>query len=335
MEFEPAASDLVICSSAMAQAYATAHFLRDSNISVLIYGESGVGKSRLAEVVRARGPFVRVDCNAIPADLFASELFGYMPNAFTGASNKRKVGLLEAAHLGTILFDEINELSLENQVLLLHFLQNHTILPIGGLESRKVETRVISTAGRDLRRMIQEGSFRQDLYYRLCVSRIYIPPLRERREAIPALIQHFIEKYAAEYGVDQAQIRLTPGQLERLAALDWMGNIREVENFVQQLCFWSDVPDGIEECIQKLSQSIRLEDVGTFVPETAVHKPLKAALREFEASYLQTVLAETPDLPTAARELGISLRTLNKKKAELGLVCPSPQKGKQTKEARK
>lgn len=321
-------SDLVICSPAMVKVYTTARFLAESNVSVLIYGESGVGKSRLAEVIQTRKPFIRVDCNAIPADLFPSEIFGYMPNAFTGASSKRKIGLLEAANRGTILFDEINELSLENQVLLLHFLQNRTILPIGSLESRRIDTRVISTAGRDLQQMIQEGSFRRDLYYRLCVSRIYIPPLRERREAIPALIHHFITKYSAEYGVDRAQVQLTPDQLERLTALDWMGNIREVENFVQQLCFWSDTPDGIEECIQRFSQSIRHTDVDVLLPaKAAVHKPLKEALREFERSYLQTVLAETPDLRTAAQELGISLRTLHKKRAELGLGHHSDQHG--------
>lgn len=315
-------TDLILRSPAMAQVYATAHFLASSNVSVLIYGESGVGKSRLAEVIQTKAPFVRVDCNAIPSELFSSELFGYMPNAFTGASSKRKIGLLEAANHGTILFDEINELSPENQVLLLHFLQNRTIIPIGGLESRKIETRVISTAGRDLRQLIKEGTFRQDLYYRLCVSRLYIPPLRERREDIPDLINHFIEKYAGEYGVDREAIRLTAEQMDRLTALDWMGNIREVENFAQQLCFWGDSPEGVEECIQRVSQSFQYEEIGSSLPSAPGHKPLKEALRDFETSYLRTVLSETPDLPTAAQELGISLRTLNKKRYELGLTRP-------------
>lgn len=311
---------LILRSPAMTQVYATARCLASSNVSVLVYGESGVGKSWLAERIQTRSPFVRVDCNAIPAELFSSELFGYMPNAFTGASSKRKVGLLEAANHGTILFDEINELSLENQVLLLHFLQNRTIIPIGGLESRKIETRVISTAGRDPRQLIKEGAFRQDLYYRLCVSRIYIPPLRERREDVPDLIDYFIQKYAEEYGIEREQIQLTPEQMERLTALDWMGNIREVENFAQQLCFWGDTPEGVEECIRQVSHSIQCEDLSSPRPSAPSHKPLKEALRDFETSYLRTVLDQTPDLHTAALELGISLRTLNKKRTELGLT---------------
>lgn len=321
MEYKPVPDDLILRSPAMVQVYTTARFLAGSNVSVLIYGESGVGKSRLAELIQTREPFVRVDCNAIPAELFASELFGYMPNAFTGASNKRKIGLLEAANHGTILFDEIDGLSLENQVLLLHFLQNRTIIPLGGLDSRKIETRVISTAGRDPQQMIKEGTFRQDLYYRLCVSRIYVPPLRERREAIPDLILHFIRKYAAEYGIDGEQISLSPAQMEQLTALDWMGNIREVENFAQQLCFWGDTPEGVEECIRQVSQSIQRQELDAGPPSQGApgHRPLREALREFEASYLQTVLSETPDLHTAAQELGISVRTLNKKRLELGL----------------
>lgn len=321
MEYKPVPDDLILRSPAMVQVYTTARFLAGSNVSVLIYGESGVGKSRLAELIQTKEPFVRVDCNAIPAELFASELFGYMPNAFTGASNKRKIGLLEAANHGTILFDEIDGLSLENQVLLLHFLQNRTIIPLGGLDSRKIETRVISTAGRDPQQMIKEGTFRQDLYYRLCVSRIYVPPLRERREAIPDLILHFIRKYAAEYGIDGEQISLSPAQMERLTALDWMGNIREVENFAQQLCFWGDTPEGVEECIRQVSQSIQRQELDAGPPSQGApgHRPLREALREFEASYLQTVLSETPDLHTAAQELGISVRTLNKKRLELGL----------------
>ncbi len=323
MEYRPPAdSDLILCSPAGIHVYNTARFLAASNVSVLIYGESGVGKSRLAEVIQTREPFVRVDCNAIPAELFASELFGYMPNAFTGASNKRKIGLLEAANHGTILFDEVDGLSLENQVLLLHFLQNQTIIPLGALESRKIEARVISTVGRDPQEMIREGAFRQDLYYRLCVSRIHIPPLRERREAIPPLILHFIRKYAREYGVDPDQISLSQAQMAQLTALDWMGNVREVENFAQQLCFWGDTPEGVEECIRQVSQSIQYQELDHTPPSSQSppgHKPLRQALREFEASYLQAVLSETPDLHTAARELGISLRTLLKKRAEFGL----------------
>lgn len=310
---------LVVAAPVMLQIYQKARFLSQSTISVLIYGESGTGKSRLAEYIKKDGPFIRVDCNAIPSDLFASELFGYMPNAFTGAADKGKIGLLEAANHGTILFDEINELSLENQVLLLHFLQNQTITPIGALESKRIDARIIATSGRNLRKMIEEGTFRQDLYYRICVADIYLPPLRERKEEIPEFIRFFIHRFCQDYGISRGEISLSPNQMAQLIALDWVGNIREIENFAQQLCFWGDTQDGIDLCIRQAAHSIKQADIHVPQSHSIQRKTLKSAVREFERDYIQTVIDNTPNLHAAAEMLDISFSTLCRKKADLGL----------------
>ena len=310
---------LVVVAPSMLQIFDKAKHLSQTNISVLIYGESGTGKSRLAECIQNGGPFVRVDCNAIPSDLFASELFGYMPNSFTGASEKGKVGLLEAANHGTVLFDEINELSPENQVLLLHFLQNKTITPIGALESKPIDARIISTSGRNLREMIEEGSFRGDLYYRLCVADIYIPPLRERKEEIPAFIHHFINLYSPGYNIRSQDLCLSEEQIQLLTELDWVGNIREIENFAQQLCFLGDSPEGVCACINQACHSIKHSELLSVSSTLPRYKPLKEAVRNFEREYIQTVIDHTSDLQTAAEVLGISFSTLCRKKADLGI----------------
>jgi len=310
---------LVVAAPSMFQIFSKAEHLSQTNISVLIHGESGTGKSRLAEHIQKNGPFVRVDCNAIPSELFASELFGYMPNSFTGASEKGKIGLLEAANHGTILFDEINELSPESQVLLLHFLQNKTITPIGALESKPIDARIISTSGRNLREMIEEGTFRRDLYYRICVADIYIPPLRERKEEIPAFIRHFIDLYSADYGIRSQDLLLSSEQMQLLTELDWVGNILEIENFAQQLCFWGNTPEGVNFCIKQALQSIKHSEILTPKNRVPQHKTLKEATREFERDYIQTIIDNTANLQAAAEVLGISFSTLCRKKADLGI----------------
>ena len=251
-----------------------------------------------------------------------------MPNAFTGASAKGKIGLLEAADHGTILFDEINELSLENQVLLLHFLQNKTITPIGALESKKIDARIISTSGRDLREMIEEGTFRRDLYYRICVADIHIPPIRERKEEILPFVNHFVDRFADGFGIDPKSLATSPEKMQQLTQLDWMGNIREIENFAQQICFMGDTLEGLEGCIEQVSHSIKHTEVATAARGGSSRKTLKEAIKEFEKDYIQTVIDETPDLHTAAEELGISFSTLCRKKAELGIYRKRNRPGK-------
>ncbi len=319
--------DLILCAPSMIQIYQKAKMLANKQASILIYGESGVGKNHLAKYIqqngsRAQAPFIPIHCNAIPSELFASELFGYSPNAFTGASVKGKIGLLEAAHHGTILFDEIDELSPENQTLLLHFLQNKTITPLGSLKSRTIDARIICISGRDLRKMINDGSFRLDLYYRICVANIYIPPLRKRREEIPDFINHFIRKYAEEYNCNYKKLVIPIHKMETLSQLDWLGNIREIINFAQQICLTEDIPHTIETYSkrqQTLSQKI-LDDIDNINTPPLTIKTLKDAVQEFERGYITAIIAESENLHEAAKRLGISFSTLCRKKAELGIT---------------
>ncbi len=341
--------NLVVQSSAMVNIYQKADMLSTNRASVLIYGESGTGKNHLAEYIQknsalSKAPFVCIHCNAIPSELFASELFGYFPNAFTGASNRGKTGLLEIANHGTILFDEINELSAQNQTLLLHFLQNRTITPLGSLKAKEIHARIICTSGRDLREMIHEGSFRLDLYYRICVANIHIPPLRSRREEIPCFIRHFIENYAEIYHCAKDELIIPEHKMNELSQLDWMGNIREVENFAQKICLAEYPEQVIDDYIRRFqnfhpldleipSRKILPADQETSSAGkqaasddsiSSSHLPfdrpriktLKEALREFEYSYIQNAINETENLKEAAKQLGISYSSLCRKKAE-------------------
>ena len=230
------------------------NLLAYNQASVLIYGESGVGKSFLAEYIQKSGslsgkPFVKISCSAISEELFASELFGYSPNAFTGASASGKTGLLEAADHGTVLFDEINELSPHCQTLLLHFLQNKNITPIGSLIAKEIHTRIICTSGQDLREMIKAGTFRSDLYYRIRVANIHIPPLRKRRDEIPLFLRFFIEHYSKEYDCPLENQPISENQLTALSGLEWKGNIREISNLAQQICLSENRKELIDSFI--------------------------------------------------------------------------------------
>lgn len=320
-----AADEVILSSPYMKQIYEKADLLANSQVAVLIYGESGVGKTFLAEYIQKRGPktpFVCIHCNAISSELFASELFGYSPNAFTGASPRGKMGLLEAADHGTVLFDEINELSGENQTLLLHFLQNKTITPIGSLKSRSIHTRIICTSGCSLLKMIQENSFRADLYYRICAANLYIPPMRQRREEIPLFLRHFIRRFSRELDLPGKAPALPQEKLNRLCSLEWRGNIREIENLAQTICLSDDVSQVIDSYIQQNLNAFSFPSESYIQHSPVVQncqalpiKPLKEALNEFEQAYIQRVLNETSTLQEAAHVLNISVSTLCRKKA--------------------
>lgn len=312
---------MVTLSPVMIELYEKAKILAKKQTSVLISGESGTGKNTLAEFIQKNGklankPFISVHCNAIPSDLFASELFGYFPNAFTGASAKGKVGLLEMANHGTILFDEINELSPQNQTLLLHFLQNKTITPLGSIHPKEIQAHIICISGRNLKDMIEEGTFRLDLYYRICVANLTIPPLRERRDEIPCFIEYFIRKYATLYQCPEKAICISSEAMEQLCQLDWMGNIRELENFAQKLCLAENVEKEIERHITQWKDFHETAlPTQESVPKPSF-KPLKEAMREYEREYLQTVIHGTDSLQEAAACLGISFSSLCRKKTQ-------------------
>ncbi len=204
--------------------------------TVLIYGESGTGKELVARAVhscstRASEPFVSINCGAFPETLLESELFGYVKGAFTGASQNKR-GLFEVASGGTIFLDEIGEMSLSMQVKLLRVLQERTIRPVGGTQETPVDVRVIAATNRDLREMIANGTFREDLYYRVSVIPIQVPALRERREDVELLANHFLKKYST--AAQKSILRISQESLDALKTFEWPGNVRQLENTIER-----------------------------------------------------------------------------------------------------
>jgi two-component system, NtrC family, response regulator PilR len=204
--------------------------------TVLIYGESGTGKELVARAVhscstRASEPFVSINCGAFPETLLESELFGYVKGAFTGASQNKR-GLFEVASEGTIFLDEIGEMSVSMQVKLLRVLQERTIRPVGGTQETPVDVRVIAATNRDLREMVANGTFREDLYYRVSVIPIQVPALRERRDDVELLANHFLKKYST--GAQKSILRILQDSLDALKAFEWPGNVRQLENTIER-----------------------------------------------------------------------------------------------------
>src|SRR6267378_524088 len=221
--------------------------IADTDATVLIRGESGVGKDLVARAihavsVRRDGPFVKVNCAAIPGELLESELFGHEKGAFTGA-HRRKPGQFEYANKGAIFLDEIAELPLALQAKLLHVLQDFRFSRVGGPELIEVDLRVIAATNRNLEEAMVHGEFREDLYYRLNVVEIVVPPLRERREEIPELAARFLARFNAQYGRHK---QLTPATLARLTEYPWSGNVRELENAMRRLVVLADGEQAIE-----------------------------------------------------------------------------------------
>ncbi len=228
--------NIVGVSSAMEKLKQTIRTVASTQSTILVYGESGTGKELVARAVhvcspRATEPFVSINCGAFPETLLESELFGYVKGAFTGA-NQNKRGLFEVAHEGTIFLDEISEMTLTMQVKLLRVLQERCVRPIGGSDEIAIDVRVIAATNRDLDKSVAENTFREDLYYRLNVIPVTVPPLRDRREDIPLLVNHFLKKYATAAG--RKIVRVSPASLELLCGYDWPGNVRQLENTVER-----------------------------------------------------------------------------------------------------
>ena len=226
--------DLIARSGAMDQVIRLGKRAAQSNIPILIEGESGVGKELIAAAIQGEGeragkPFITVNCGAIPENLVESILFGHEKGAFTGASDKH-AGKFQEASGGTLFLDEIGELPLDIQVKLLRALQQGEVDPVGSKKPVKVDIRLISATNRDLLQMVKDGSFREDLYYRLNVFPIHVPPLRARKEDVPDLVAHFVRRLAAEEGKDV--VGISQAALDMLCAYDWPGNVRQIENTV-------------------------------------------------------------------------------------------------------
>jgi two-component system response regulator PilR (NtrC family) len=223
-------------SQAIEKLKTTIRTVAPTSSTVLIYGESGTGKELVARAMhacspRASEPFVSINCGAFPESLLESELFGYMKGAFTGA-NQNKHGLFEVASGGTIFLDEISEMSVSMQVKLLRVLQERSVRPVGGVQETAIDVRVIAATNKDLKQMVAAGTFREDLYYRVSVIPINVPPLRDRREDVEILATHFLKKYSAV--TQKSILRIAPQALVALSEHGWPGNVRELENTIER-----------------------------------------------------------------------------------------------------
>ena len=284
---------------------------------VLLRGETGTGKEVIANAIhdlssRREGPFVKVNCGAIPASLMDSELFGHEKGAFTGALQRNR-GRFERAHGGTIFLDEIGELSPEAQVRLLRVLQDKTIERVGGKEIVDVDIRVIAATHRNLESMIKENQFREDLYFRLQVFPILIPPLRQRRMDIPALVQHFIIKKSRELGFEKIP-ELMPGALETLSRYTWPGNVRELENMVERALILN--PDGPIN-LGAIAVTSDFNDTDT-IPDA---EPDSLLFNDVVSNHIRSVLKMTGGKVNgqkgAAELLGLNPSTLRQKMRKL------------------
>ncbi len=307
--------NIVGSSAAMCRVYEQIEKVIESDITVFISGESGTGKELVAKAIhygsrRASAPFVDVNCAAIPEGLQESEIFGHERGAFTGAVAAHP-GKFEQAQGGTIFLDEVGEMASSAQARLLRVLQERTVQRIGGTRRIDLEVRVISASNRDLAQMVREGSFRQDLYYRLVVFPIHIPPLRERREDIPLLVDHFLRKFVDDAGARVE--RVAPRAMERLVQYDWPGNVRELENVVHRTIL---VAGGSEITEEDLPPELGGANVAE--PQDEEHGFL--SLEEIEKRAIARVLkACSWNLSEAARRLGIGRSTLYRKIEQYGL----------------
>lgn len=240
-----------------------------TNIGVLIVGESGTGKEVFARAIHQasgrKGPFVAINCSAIPEHLFESEMFGYVAGAFTGALRKGKMGKFEMADRGTLFLDEIGDMPAQMQAKLLRVLQEQKIYRVGSEKAIDIDVRVISASNKDLENMVKEGQFREDLYYRLNVVKIELPPLRERKEDIPLLVECFVQEFCQKNKLTPP--RITPDIIALLMDYEWKGNVRELRNTVEHLVIFSQagkidinsIPDYIREQLQKRNK--RMEEL--------------------------------------------------------------------------
>ena len=301
-------------SAPMLEVFETVRQVAPSRATVLIEGESGTGKELVAHAIhrlstRNQGPFVAVHCAALSETLLESELFGHEKGAFTGATERRR-GRFEAADGGTLFLDEIGEINPATQVKLLRVLEERSFERVGGLETVETDVRVIGATNRDLHKLVEEGAFREDLYYRLYVVSIRIPPLRERPADIPLLVNHYTRVYNEENG---RQIEgLTPDALDLLVGYRWPGNVRELRNVIERMVVMGR---GNRLTVRDLPVNVREESTGA-----AGRIPSGLSLEETEKQMILRALKTCEGNRTrAAKQLGISRRTLHRKLNEYGL----------------
>lgn len=305
---------LVARSDAMRRIAELAVRVAKSDATVLLTGESGVGKDVVARLIhkeslRRDGPFIKINCGAIPHDLLEAELFGYERGAFTGAAAKGKPGLIELADQGTLFLDEIGELPLEMQVKLLHVLQDRTITRVGSTHLSHVDIRVVAATNRNLNRLIEEKAFRSDLFYRLNVVPIDIPPLRQRRDDVPQLLLHALAMFNQQY---ETHREFSPHALRLLTEYSWPGNTRELRNIVERLI------------VTTIGDTIGVSDLPATVTDGTPLRPegadLKQRIRDQEYMMVVEAVRQYGGTRAAAAHLGISqssvVRKLNRHQSE-------------------
>jgi DNA-binding NtrC family response regulator len=288
--------------------------------TVLILGESGTGKELVAQALhtnspRKKGPFVAVNIAAVPSTLVESELFGHVRGAFTGATDRR-MGRFEQADGGTLFIDEVGDFELPLQAKLLRVLESMTVTPVGGHEDRKVNVRVLAATSRDIRQMVADGTFREDLYYRLNVIPVQLPPLRERPDDIPILAEHFLRDIAQNKGTPAR--RISPEVMRRFQSYRWPGNVRELRNVLEQMMVLAegellterDLPEQVAESAQSTASTSEI--------------PAGLTMDELEKLAITKALDQCAGNRThAANRLGISVRTLQRKLQQYKLEKPN------------
>jgi two-component system nitrogen regulation response regulator NtrX len=307
-------------SEAMRRIYQLVEMASPTRCRVLISGESGTGKELIARAIHALSPrrerpFVETNCAAIPSELIESEMFGHMKGSFTGATGDRK-GRFETASGGTLFLDEIGDMSLVTQAKLLRVLQEGVVTPVGSSEPRKVDVRILSATSKNLPEEIGRGTFREDLYHRINVLTIAVPPLRSRREDIPELAEHFLRLASAENGVRPK--RLSSRAVDVLVQLPWKGNVRELRNLMERVAILvSNDSVGSQDVMDVLH-------LASGPDEGAGAVPLREARARFERQYIVTRLhANRGNLGDTARELGIERTNLYRKMKQLGIPAPA------------
>jgi DNA-binding NtrC family response regulator len=335
----PPIPGLIGSGPAMREVYRLTRKVAQSNASVLLLGETGTGKELIAKAIhrispRGSGPFVRVNCGALAENLLESELFGHVRGAFTGAIDNR-TGRFEAAHTGTVFLDEINSTTPKLQVKLLRVLQEHEFERVGDTQTIRVDTRVIAASNRDLFEEVQCSRFREDLYYRLNVITIYLPPIRERREDIPELVGHFLRIYNEENNCNVPHVE--HAAMEALQKYDWPGNVRELQNYIERAVVLAPADeitlDLLPDCVvgRKGPRFHRhTADMETLISRLVEQGVGSAGAEEenlyakivsrVERELIAQVMAACDNVQVkAAAKLGINRNTLHKKLEEYGL----------------
>ncbi|MFO7800882.1 MAG: sigma 54-interacting transcriptional regulator [Desulfovermiculus sp.] len=302
--------DLIAKSKPMKNMARMAIQIGDVKTPILITGETGAGKEVVAKLFHthnqycSQGPFLKINCGAIPDNLLEAELFGYERGAFTNANPKGKPGLLELAEGGTLVLDEIGELSFKVQSKLLAVLQDSEITRVGGIKSRKIDVRFVFITNRDLEAMVKNGEFREDLYYRMNIIPIQVPPLRERKEDIIPLIHYFVQKFTQKYN---KTVFFTRGAIDTLYTYAWPGNVRELRHMIERFV------------VVHTNQEIGREDIPINSDADPMHTllssqtTLKKAVKDFEVKFINRSIEKHGDLKSAARQLGVDQSTLYRK----------------------